>query len=211
VSQIRSCPIGGRAKSVADAGAGEQDPVVTTDALTGCVIVTGMPGAGKSTVSTLAAQLLPRAARVKGDDVNQMILTGRVPFNAEPADEAARQDDLCNRNMCSLANNFIDFGFTVFMDTVVADRAELDSLLQLLAPRPARLVILAPGIDVCRHRNATREPISERWEFDGYERLEAQMRRDVAGFGWWFDTAALTPHDTAARLVAEAERLPVLT
>ena len=187
------------------------DLVVAFDGLTGCVIVTGMPGAGKSTVSTLAARMLPRAARVKGDDVNEMILAGRVPFNAEPADEAARQDELRNRNMCSLANNFIDFGFTVFMDTVVADRVELDSLRELLAPRPARLVVLAPGIDVCRQRNATREPISERWEFDGYERLEARMRSDVAPFGWWFDTAALTPQDTATRLVADVGRCPVLT
>jgi predicted kinase len=183
---------------------------VNVDGLSGCVIVSGMPGAGKSTVSTLAARLLSRAARVKGDDVNEMILAGRVPFNGEPADEAARQDELCNRNMCSLANNFIDFGFTVFMDTVVADRAELDCLLGLLAPRPVRLVVLAPGIAVCRHRNATREP-DERWEFDGYERLEAQMWQDTAGLGWWFDTAALTPQETAARLVGEAGRCAVLT
>src|SRR4029079_4227254 len=65
-----------------------------------------------------------------------------VPFNGEPADEAARQDESCNRNMCSLATNFIDFGFTVFMDAVVADRAELDRLLDLLAPRPVRLDVL---------------------------------------------------------------------
>jgi predicted kinase len=185
--------------------------VVALDGLAGCVIVTGMPGAGKSTVSTLAARMLPRAARVKGDDVNEMILAGRVAFNGEPADEAARQDDLCNRNMCSLANNFIDFGFVVFMDTVVADREELDCLRALLAPRPTRLVVLAPGIDTCRQRNATREPISERWEFDGYERLEARMRLDIAEFGWWFDTAALTAQDTAARLVADVGHCPVLT
>jgi hypothetical protein len=28
--------------------------------------------------------------------------------------------------MCALANNFVDFGFTVFLDTVLVDRAELD-------------------------------------------------------------------------------------
>ena len=115
-----------------------------------------------------------------------------MPFNGEPADEAARQDESCNRNMCSLATNFIDFGFTVFMDAVVADRAELDRLLDLLAPRPVRLDVLAPGIDTCRHRSATGEPVTERWEFAGYELLEAQMWRDLAEFGWWFDTATLT-------------------
>ena len=181
---------------------------MTIDGLPGCVIVSGRPGAGKSTVTALAARLLPRAAQVKGDDVNQMILSGRVGFMSEPADEAQRQDELCNRNMCSLANNFVDFGFTVLMDTVVADRPELDFLVALLAPRPVRLVTLAPGVAVCRQRNATRDP-QERFEFDGYERLEAEMRRDLGELGWWFDTAALTPAETARRLVHEAAQRAV--
>lgn len=162
-----------------------------------------MPGAGKSTVTALAARLLPRAAQVKGDDVNQMIRSGRVWFMGEPKEEALRQDELCNRNMCSLANNFVDFGFTVLMDTVVADGVELDLLLALLSPRPVRLVTLAPGVEVCQYRNATRDP-DERFDFDGYHRLEADMRRDLGGIGWWFDTSALTPAETAEKLVLEA-------
>ena len=172
-------------------------------ALSGCVIVSGMPAAGKSTVTARAARLLPRAAQVKGDAVNQMILGGRVWFMGEPRDEARRQDELCNRNMCALAGNFVDFGFTVFMDTVVADRAELDFLLTLLSPRPVRLVTLAPGVEVCRHRNATREP-GERFEFGGYQQLEADMKRELGEVGWWFDTSALTPAQTAEQLVREA-------
>jgi predicted kinase len=179
--------------------------------MTGCVIVNGMPGAGKSTVTALAARLLPRGAQVKGDDLNQMILSGRVGFGREPADEAQRQGELCNRNMCSLASNFVDFGFTVFIDTVVADRAELDELVDWLAPRPVRLVTLAPGIEVCQYRNATRTP-SERFAFDGYERLEADMWRDLGHLGWWFDTSALTPAQTADQLVREtADRARLLT
>jgi predicted kinase len=176
---------------------------MASGALVGCVIVSGMPGAGKSTVTELAARLLPRAAQVKGDDVNKMIVSGRVWFMGEPADEALRQDELCNRNMCSLANNFIDFGFTVLMDTVVADRAELDFLLGLLAPRPVRLVTLAPGVEACQQRNATRA-LDERFEFHGYDRLDAEMRRDLGDVGWWFDTSALTPAETAEQLVREA-------
>jgi hypothetical protein len=158
--------------------------------LSGCVVVSGMPGAGKSTVSALAAGLTPRGAQVKGDDVNQMIRSGRVWFMGEPKEEALRQDELCNRNMCSLANNFVDFGFMVFMDTVVADRAELDFLL-------------TPGIEVCQHRNATRDP-NEHFAFDGYHRLEADMKRELGDIGWWYDTSALTPAETAEQLVREA-------
>jgi predicted kinase len=162
-----------------------------------------MPGAGKSTVSALAAHLMPRAAQIKGDDVNQMILSGGVWFMGKPRDEALRQYELCKRNMCALANNFVDFGFTVFMDTVVQDAAMLDLLLALLSPRQARLVVLAPGVDVCKYRNATRDPV-ERFAFEGYNQLEADMRRDLGDVGWWFDTSALTAEETAEQLVREA-------
>lgn len=170
--------------------------------LSGCVIVSGMPGAGKSTVTALAADLLPRAAQVKGDDVNRMIRSGRIFFMGKPKEEALRQDELCNRNMCSLANNFVDFGFTVLVDTVVADRPELDFLLALLSPRPVRLVTLAPGVEACEQRNAARDP-GEQFQFKDYDRLDADMRRDLGAVGWWFDTAALTPAETAAQLVGE--------
>jgi predicted kinase len=171
--------------------------------LSGCIIVTGMPGAGKSTVTGLAARLLPKAAQVKGDDMNQMIKSGYVGWMGEPADEALRQDELCNRNMCALANNFIDAGFTVMMDTVLADRAELDFFLALLSPRPVRLVVLAPGIAECKHRNEARDP-DERFDFDDYERLQDDMNREFGDCGWWFDTSGLGPAETAERVVTEA-------
>src|SRR3954469_23601517 len=133
----------------------------------GCVIVTGMPGAGKTTGSDLAARLVPRGAQVGGDTVSMMIRSGWVGFMGEPTNEALRQDELCDRNMCALANNFVDFGFTVFLDGVLVDRAELDFFVALMSPRPVRLVILAPGIEVCKARNAGRAP-EERFDFDGY-------------------------------------------
>ncbi len=171
--------------------------------LSGCVIVSGMPGAGKSTVSGLAACLMPRAAQVKGDDVNLMIKSGAVWFMGEPRDEARRQYELCKRNMCMLANNFVDYGFTVFIDTVVQDTAMLDFMCALMSPRPVRLVVLAPGIAACKVRNAAR-PAYEQFEFDGYERLEADMKRDLSDVAWWFDTSALTPQATAEQLVRDA-------
>ena len=118
-----------------------------------------MPGAGKTTVTDLVGRRLPHAAQVGGDAVNEMIRSGFVWFMGQPTDEALRHDELCNRNMCALANNFIDFGFTVLMDTVLADRAELDFFIALMSPRPVRLVVLAPRSTpsalASRRRNST--------------------------------------------------------
>jgi hypothetical protein len=117
--------------------------------------------------------------------------------------------ELRNRNLAALAANFIDFGFSVLVDNLVVDRAELDFLVGLLAPRPVRLVTLAPGVEACRKRNATRDP-EESWEFDGYHQLEADLRREFGDVGWWFYTSALSPEETAERLLREAPQLPPL-
>ena len=180
----------------------ETSACVIGEAGGGCVLVTGMPGAGKTTVTSLAARLLSRAARVGGDEVNAMIGNGFVWFMGKPTEVALRHDELCNRNMCSLANNFVDFGFTVLMDTVLADRAELDFFIALLSPRPVRLLVLDPGIEVCKARNAGRA-VQEQFEFDGYERLEAEMRREFGDVGWWLDTSELTADETAEKLAAQ--------
>jgi predicted kinase len=176
----------------------------------GCLIVTGMPGAGKSTVTRLVAAQLPRSARLDGDVLNQMIVSGRVWALGEPADEAARQVALCNRNLCALAANFADAGFTPVIDWMIPSREQLDLFTGLLAPRPVQFVVLAPGIKACRYRNTIRDP-AERFDFDDYENLEAGMKRELGETGWWFDTSALTPAKTAEKIIREANRRALVT
>jgi predicted kinase len=175
-----------------------------------CLIVTGMPGAGKSTVTRLVAAKLPRSARLDGDVLNEMIVSGRVWALGEPADEAARQVALCNRNLCALAANFVDAGFTPVIDWVIPSREQLGLFTGLLAPRPVLFVVLAPGIEACRYRNTIRDP-AERFDFDGYETLDADMKRELGDTGWWFDTSALTPAKTAEKIIREASRRALVT
>jgi adenylylsulfate kinase-like enzyme len=81
-----------------------------------CLVITGPPGAGKSSVSRLVAARLRRASHLDGDVVNEFIVSGRVWALGEPGDEAARQVRLCNQNLCALAANFADAGFTPVID-----------------------------------------------------------------------------------------------
>jgi hypothetical protein len=168
-----------------------------------CLLVTGMPGAGKSTITQLVAERLARSARIDADLVTRLIVRGGVWALGEPADEAARQVALKDRNVGSLAVNFADADFTPVLDTIISTRAQIEFYVRTLAPRPVALVVLAPGADTCRYRNSIRPP-ETRFDFDGYAELDAQMRSEYGDLGWWFDTAALTPEKTADRIVAEA-------
>ena len=179
--------------------------VTGTSVASGCVVLTGMPGAGKTTTSRLVAQRLPRSACMRGEDLHGLIVNGGVWALGEPADEAARQVALTLRNLAALAANFADAGFVPMVDTVIADRGGLDLLSGLLAPRPVLLVVLAPGIIRCQQRNQTRA-VEERWDFNGYDDLEASMSAGFGQTGWWFDTATLTPDETADQIVDEVNR-----
>ena len=79
-----------------------------------------------------------------------------------------------------------------------------------MSPRPVRLVVLEPGIDVCKARNAGRD-LADQFEFDGYERLKAEMKREFGDIGWWLDTSEMTADQTAELLVADlADRTTAL-
>lgn len=175
-----------------------------------CLLITGAPGAGKSTLSRLIARQLSRAALLEAYAVSTMVVSGYVWPLGEPADEAARQVQLLNTNLCALAGNFADAGFTPVIDLVVPDGEQLDTYRRALASHRLLLVVLDPGTDTCRYRNEIRAP-QEQFFFDGYEELRASMRNGFGDLGWWFDTSDLSPEQTVERILQEAPRRAVVT
>jgi predicted kinase len=173
-------------------------------------LLTGIPGAGKTTVSWELAQRFPRAAHISTDILGAMILSGRVPPraredepplpSAEGSGEGDRQLLLRARSASLLGDSFFRAGFTPIIDDVVVRRLQLDYYMQHLSSRPLVPVVLAPRREIiiarARGRAAHKQGLVEEWLF-----LEDTLRSELADVGVWIDTSAQTPSQSAETIL----------
>jgi adenylylsulfate kinase-like enzyme len=156
-------------------------------------LITGVPGAGKTTVSRALASRLERAVHLDCDELQRLVVSGLTWPGDDPPEEAELQLDLRARNAAALAANFLDAGFTVAIDEVVVGPRRLSMYQEALNPRPLELVVLAPPLEVALERDRLRPDrnVGDRWAH-----LDAEMREKLAGHGLWLDSGDLTVDET---------------
>ena len=160
------------------------------------IVISGIQGAGKTTVADLLARRFDRAARVSGDAMQHMLVSGgQWPDAREPAPEAARQLRLRLHNACLLARSFQAGGFTAIVDDIIiGDR--LDHLRAELAGQDFYFVMLTPNLEAIRQREHGRgTALYEQWSWMN------ELTRTRAGHGGlWLDSTHQTAEQTADEL-----------
>jgi lincosamide nucleotidyltransferase A/C/D/E len=160
---------------------------------TGILVVSGIPGAGKSTVAAALAARCRAGVHLEGDTLQRSIRSGGRWAHEAPWTEAHRQLQVRTRAAGVLADTYRHDGFVPVHDDIYVSRERLDLLLAATTVRPLRLVVLAPTVDVVLGRDGARDTktVGDRWVH-----LDAVQRTELAGIGLWVDSSHRTVAET---------------
>lgn len=152
------------------------------------VVISGLPGVGKSTTARRLALRFERAAHVEADRLQDLIVSGSVLPDVDGiGPEAQRQLDLRLRHACLLGRSFVDAGFAAVIDDIVIGDA-VDALEHHLDGYDFAFVMLAPDFAHVKQRwTDMGSPFAGKWDW-----INDMMQNDTPRTGLWLDTAGLS-------------------
>ncbi|MBC9957054.1 AAA family ATPase [Yimella sp. cx-51] len=163
-------------------------------------VITGIGGAGKTTIGRELAGALPRAVFIDGDTIAGVVVSGAVPMTEPPKLAAIEQLLLRFAGALTLADVYRNAGFDVVIaDTVIG--CYLDDFLELADPEPVHLVVLHPSVEVITERDAARR---HKTDHDGAT-LDGQwlaLEHETERLGLWIDSS----HHSVAKTVTHILR-----
>jgi chloramphenicol 3-O-phosphotransferase len=167
------------------------------------VIISGPPGAGKSTVAESLCARYDRTVHLKTDELYASV---RMGFISPWKPESDRQNHMISRAAARAATAFAQELYAVFIDGVIGPHLLPEYLEDLRAAAvPVHFVLLRPSLDEIVRRGLTRvgaetAPASMRVP-------EPLLRRGHATFERWGDFAGLTIDNSELTADQTADRV----
>jgi cytidylate kinase len=169
------------------------------------IVVTGIQAAGKSTVAQALAERLERSVHVRGDLFRRMVINGRADMGpASPPDEALKQLRLRYALAATVADRYVDAGFTVVLQDIILG-SHLTDMVTAIRSRPLYVVVLAPRAEVVQDRESSRllgrGKVAYKPGDESVAELDAYFRRETPRIGLWLDTSKQTVVETVAEVL----------
>lgn len=164
-------------------------------------LVSGVPGAGKSTVGRALAERFERGAHIEADTMSDLLVSGRTypAPNGQPRnDEGERQLLLRERNACTLATSLYRGAVVPVVDDVITNPPRLARYRQRLAETRFVFVVLAPHFDVVLERDRRRD---KHWAHL-FSHLDSELRMLLRGEGMWVDSTDQSVDETVDEIVS---------
>jgi predicted kinase len=114
-------------------------------------LISGAPGAGKSTISEALCRSFPLAVHIPVDDIRDWVRSG-FSSPVEWTAETTRQFVLARRGAARIATDYVDAGFVVVIDDVIRE-SELHQYTDHLGNTELRKVLLNPNLETVLARN----------------------------------------------------------
>ncbi len=172
-------------------------------------LVSGVPGAGKTTVARAICARFPRAAHIPVDDLRDFVVSGFASPLEPVTPEMRQQFQLARRTAASMATLYADAGFAVVIDDVVPAEHAAEHYERYIGGHRLEKIALVPSLEVALRRNLERR--NKTFDASVLEPAIRELHTTLFGdlTGWIVvDNSTLSVEQTVDRVLRPSTRWP---